>query len=73
MGIMKWWRYGTDGNTVDDSLNIGVGQLPGRKQTALYLCEDAEVRPIAYFKDHADAERVSQLFRDIVKSRGYLK
>jgi len=37
---------------------LHIGYLPGRKRPQLYFVEGATYRPLAFFKDEADAQEV---------------
>ena len=71
--VLKYHRYGPDGNTIAEALNIGVGRLPERRRQALYLCEPGKLTPIAYFLSDEYADLVSRLFERILTRRGYFK
>ena len=71
--VLKYHRYGPDGKTIAEVLNIGIGRLPERRRQALYLCEPGKLTPIAYFLSDEYADLVSRLFERILTRRGYFK
>ncbi len=70
--VLKYIRYGPDGNSVAEAFCLGVGALPGRKQQAIYLCESDRIIPIAYFKDENHAKVAANLLDNILRHRGHV-
>ena len=71
--VIKYIRYGADGNTIVEQYCVGIGALPERTRQALYLCEPGRIIPIAYFLKDEYAELIVGLFNDILHHRGHIK
>jgi len=47
---------------------LHIGYLPGRKRPQLYFVEGATYRPLAFFKNEADAQEVRDFLFAIAES-----
>jgi len=52
-----------DNGSIDFKTSFAIGQIPGRRQQALYLLRESTIRPVAYFKSAEDAELFQEIFR----------
>ena len=69
----SYTRYTTTG-AISERILFGIGALPGRKQSALWIIDEADgeditrIRPIAYFKLPKDAALVREILEGRVRT-----
>lgn len=52
---------------------LHVGELPGRKQTCLYVLDGSTIRTLAFFADDAKASEALDMLDKIAKSTGVIE
>lgn len=50
---------------------LHVGELPGRKQTCLYVLDGATIRPLAFFSDDEKAREALDMLDKLARASGY--